>query len=77
MIVTTVVSITPTEEEYHAIEAFANFLDEFGNKIECYDHNADQEKAECTLRALRQGLEDLEDLLYQLANDDNIGVIRV
>ena len=77
MIVTTTVSITPTEEEYHTIEAFANFLEELATEMECYDHNADQEKADCTIRELRQGLEDLEDLLYQLANDDGTEKIIV
>lgn len=70
-----IISITPTEEEVKTINAFAKFLDELEIKIECYEHNADQEKAEYTLSALREGLDDLEELLHDLENDDNTGVI--
>lgn len=77
MVVTTVVSITPTEEELHTIEAFANFLDELDMQMECYDHNADHAKAHYTVQALRQGLDDLEELLHDLANYDNTETIIV
>lgn len=77
MMVVTTVSITPTEEERQTIEAFANFLDELEMAMDDYEHNADKGKAYYTLRALRDGLDDLEELLHELANDDNIGVIEI
>lgn len=77
MMVVTTVSITPTEEERQTIEAFANFLDELETQMDCYEHNADKGKAYYTLRALRDGLDDLEEVLHDLANYDNTETIIV
>ena len=72
---TMTVSITPTEEELRTIEAFANFLDDLEVATEAYEHNADEAKVRYTLQELRQGLDDLEEVLYQLANDNNEGEV--